>query len=366
MDTKNKTAFACFFPVVPVNMGSAEVCFSFFDSWPSKNKCLFQLTPKPIKRSKKLISIHLKKNNPLNKIFSLPKMISEIYNYLKNSSKPILIIEGPSWIGYSFILFFFLKRLVPNLKTIYHSHSIEYEIRKKNNFIISFLTKFFEKIIFNKIDYPTAVSRIEAKKIVQLYNVSPYILPNGVNIKRLKIKNFSNVSIKNFPKKFILFCGSYEYPPNRKAINILVNDIMPNLVKDYPNLKLVLTGGGVNFKKKWLLNFGIVKKEKMIFALKKCVCTVIPIFEGYGSRIKIIEALMLGTVVISTVKGIEGIDYNKKIKPPYVSNNINKITEITKNILKKKKIRKNSQNIKNVIKSYSMEKLATKFYKHVN
>ena len=39
----------------------------------------------------------------------------------------------------------------------------------------------------------------------------------------------------------------------------------------------------------------------------------VPLKYGSGTRIKIIEALMLGTIVISSSKGIEGIKLNKKI-----------------------------------------------------
>ena len=51
---KMKTAFICFFPVFPTNMGSAEVIRSLFLCWPGQKK-LFQIS-------------HLNNNN--KKIFS--------------------------------------------------------------------------------------------------------------------------------------------------------------------------------------------------------------------------------------------------------------------------------------------------------
>ena len=38
-----KTAFICFFPVFPTNMGSAEVIRSLFLCWPGKKK-IFQIS----------------------------------------------------------------------------------------------------------------------------------------------------------------------------------------------------------------------------------------------------------------------------------------------------------------------------------
>jgi hypothetical protein len=39
---------------------------------------------------------------------------------------------------------------------------------------------------------------------------------------------------------------------------------------------------------------------------------VVPTQEGYGTRVKIIEALCEGVVVVSSQTGIEGIKFNKK------------------------------------------------------
>ncbi len=39
-----KTAFVCFFPVIPTNMGSAEVIRSLFISWPGKKKTISNFT----------------------------------------------------------------------------------------------------------------------------------------------------------------------------------------------------------------------------------------------------------------------------------------------------------------------------------
>ena len=76
---------------------------------------------------------------------------------------------------------------------------------------------------------------------------------------------------------------------------------------------------------------------------------------------------MLGVVVVSTKQGIEGIYYNKKEKPPFVTNNIKEMTNITKKILLSNKLKKKSVKNKNkYIKLYSMEILTKKFYRYIN
>ena len=60
----------------------------------------------------------------------------------------------------------------------------------------------------------------------------------------------------------------------------------------------------------------------------------VPLKFGSGTRIKIIEALSLGAIVISTKKGIEGIELKNK-NPPFVVNNtklfLNTIFKVIKN-----------------------------------
>ena len=107
---------------------------------------------------------------------------------------------------------------------------------------------------------------------------------------------------------------------------------MPKIVSKHPKFKLVLTGGGYKKKKfPWLINKGIVSKNDLynLLFFSKGLC--VPLRFGSGTRIKIIEALCLGATVISSKKGIEGIDL-KTINPPYIINNkskfVTKILEI--------------------------------------
>ena len=85
-----------------------------------------------------------------------------------------------------------------------------------------------------------------------------------------------------------------------------------------------------------------VSKKTLVNLYKYCICLPVPIFEAYGSRIKIIEALMLGTVVLSTTKGIEGLDYKKKSCSPIVTNSIFEFSKKILQISKNKRFKKDS------------------------
>ena len=161
----------------------------------------------------------------------------------------------------------------------------------------------------------------------------------------------------------MIYTGSYSYKPNRDAINYLNKQIMPKIVSKHPKFKLVLTGGGFKDKKfPWLINKGIVSKNDLynLLFFSKGLC--VPLRFGSGTRIKIIEALCLGVTVISSKKGIEGIDL-RTINPPYIINNKNKFVSKTLEIIKQNKKIKNKsiKNKKYYLDKYSMKKIIQKF-----
>ena len=117
----------------------------------------------------KINTIFIKRESPLNKIIKLPELIFKIFQFLKKSKNNLIIIEGASWIFYSFIVLFSFKILLPNSKIIYISHSIESEIRKKySNKLIYYLTKFLERFVFKYSYLSTSVSKLEQNKIKKL------------------------------------------------------------------------------------------------------------------------------------------------------------------------------------------------------
>ena len=354
---KFKTAFITFFPIVPDNMGSSAVINSRYKNWPN-NKKLFQLSHIKNFNNKDVKTIFIKKENPLNKIIYLPKLIFKVFEYLRRANKKIVIIEGASWIFYSFIVLFSFKVLLPDSKIIYISHSIESEIRKKySNSFIFFLTRCLEKLVFKYSDLATSVSKIEKNKIKQLYNQRTILYPNALTI-NYKIEK------RILLNDYIIYSGSYLYKPNKVAIDYLNKKIMPTVLNNFPNLKLVLTGGGFDKKFPWIINIGIVPKKKLYNLIYHSKFMCIPLKFGSGTRIKIIEALSIGTIVLSTEKGIEGLELNKK-NPPFIFNNTQKLLKIISYVIKNNsKIKKKS--IKDRFyysKKYSMKNITQDFLK---
>ena len=351
-----KTAFLCFFPVIPTNMGSAEVIRSLFLAWPGDKK-IFQISHLKINQKKNLKSIFILYEKPILKLICIPIIIFKILNYLKGSDKKLVVIEGPSWIGYSFLSLILIKLFSPKTKVIYHSHSIEYEVRKMmSSHLIAIFSKLLEKFVFKYSDLSTSVSKIEINKINKLYKVKCVELRNGVSKKIIKFKKK-----KLFNFNYIIYCGSYKYLPNKLAIDFLINQLMPRINKKFPKLKLLLTGGGFSKKKNFLLNLGILPKSKLLNIIYNSKLMVLPIDKGTGTRIKIIEAILIGAKILTTKKGIEGISL-KKNKNINIRNKKLFYNYIKKNIYNKNKI-KFSQSDKN---KYIMENIVDEFINDKN
>ncbi len=352
-----KTAVITFFDSYPPKTGSGIVCTDFFKSWPVLKKKLFQFSSKK-KNSHLIETILIFKNRAIYKLINLPILVIKIIKYFQGEKKKILILEGPSWIFYSFFVIFIFKALYRDIFIIYRSHSIEYEIRKNNsNFFITILTKYFENYVVNNCNISTSVSKIEKKKFKKYYNCETYLFPNSLDIERLKKIKVNKLN--NIPDKFIIFSGSYDYKPNKIAINFIIDKILPNLRKQ--NIKLVLTGNhNKKFDNKNVYNLGFISINKLKYLQQKSICLIVPIFEGYGTRIKILESLIWGNRIISTKKGIEGINYenNKNI---FICNESKKmINEIIKFSKLKKNIKYNSK----IITNFSMLENSKKLFKY--
>jgi len=352
---KIKSAFITFFPIKPDAMGSSTVVNSRFDNWPYKKK-IFQISHLNKINNSKIQTIFIKKENPINKILKLPELIIKIKQYLDKTKNKLIIVEGASWIFYSFVVIFFFKIFLPKTKIIYISHSIESEIRKKySNKFIYLITIFLEKLVFQFSDISTSVSEKEKKEINSLYKIKTVLFPNGIKLNKFKKE-------KKVKGNYIIYTGSYLYKPNKDAIDYLNEYVMPKLIKKIPNLNLVLTGGGYKKNYPWLINKGIVSKNDLYNLLFYSKCLCVPLKFGSGTRIKIIEALCLGAIVISSKKGIEGINL-KKNNPPFIFETekklIRKIYDVNKNY---KKYKSHSINLKKYyLKKYLMKNIVKKF-----
>ncbi len=111
----------------------------------------------------------------------------------------------------------------------------------------------------------------------------------------------------------ILYCGNFTYYPNAEAAERLIEKIMPLLWAADPTVRLTLVG---NYPTKVMI--AASKRDARIEVtgfvedvrgyLKDADVTALPIRQGGGTRLKILEAFAAGIPVVATHKAVEGID----------------------------------------------------------
>jgi glycosyltransferase involved in cell wall biosynthesis len=105
----------------------------------------------------------------------------------------------------------------------------------------------------------------------------------------------------------LVYHGTFSYPPNRQAIRIFAEELLPRMEKLGVAAHVLAVGkdapaGSPHAR----IHFTGSVLDVAPF-LKAADLAVIPLVEGGGTRMKIIDCFAAGLAVISTSKGIEGI-----------------------------------------------------------
>ena len=227
-------------------------------------------------------------------------------------------------------------------------HNVESELNKKigsstfkigksiiNWIHLNSLKKFEKKAIkLSHINF--AFSKIDLLKYQSLYpNANWGISSNGSNVKGIVAK--SQTANKN-----ILFVGSLAYQPNVYGLNWFIDKVMPFLSPD-----IIVTVAGSNIIPELKNKLQQTKIQFIdtpidlhpIYA--NCALCFAPIFEGSGTRGKILEALAHERMMITTKIGAEGLEITQGIVlAEEAIDFINQINEWTHNIEKRQNIAK--------------------------
>ncbi|MBN2500159.1 MAG: glycosyltransferase [Anaerolineales bacterium] len=132
------------------------------------------------------------------------------------------------------------------------------------------------------------------------------VIPNG-----FEVDKHIGQSVTKEPFSMI-YSGALSYSANFDAVAYFLAEIFPLIRREYPQAKLYVTGkldgvpveqlpqqDGVEFT-------GYVEDIQSKVA-ESMVC-VVPLRVGGGTRLKVLEALALETPIVSTTKGVEGLE----------------------------------------------------------
>lgn len=166
----------------------------------------------------------------------------------------------------------------------------------------------FARRLVTEFDHTTVVSDLERDCLVSLGcdEARISVVPNavdGAHLTRVRGPVDSDQ---------IIYPGALTYGPNFDAVEWFLAEVLPLIHRVRPNTKLVVTGSveGVDLgrlpKAEHVQFPGYVADIKAVVA--SCAACIVPLRLGGGTRLKILEAMALGTPVVSTSKGAEGLD----------------------------------------------------------
>lgn len=167
--------------------------------------------------------------------------------------------------------------------------------------------KFWEEYYWKKAQKVVAMSSAD-KDVMQkeINNLDVDIVPNGVDT-----QEFFRIEKKKGKGNIILFVGNFKWLQNKEAVILLVEKIFPLIKRKIPDAKLWIVGRYPsnrikNYQSKHIKISENIKDIKLAYA--KSDILLAPLYGPGGTRYKILEAMASGLPVVTTSRGIEGLD----------------------------------------------------------
>lgn len=211
-----------------------------------------------------------------------------------------------------------IRKISPRTLVILRAHNVEHEIWERVarnsgplkkwylNLQAGRLKK-FEISAGNSCDMLGTVTSRDADTFKSLGTGRKIIdIPIGIDVKDYP----HNVESFNKPLS-MAFIGSLDWMPNEEGLRWFLEDIWKKRLRvSFPDLTFHIAGRNAPA---WIRNLdleGVVfhgeVQDASAFVLQHSI-SVVPLLSGGGMRVKILEAMALGRMVISTATGIEGI-----------------------------------------------------------
>ena len=217
-----------------------------------------------------------------------------------------------------------LRGRIPVVVTVHDVYSERYNELLRYNGTPRLLASILEMKIreieieyLNMADSVICLSEYDKGKYIKMgVNCSKIVvIPNGVDINKLKPTE-PNKSLKSRlgigeDDLVLFFAGSTMYQ-NKQAVDDLANIILPKVLERRKKVKLLITGGISSYVREKgydsglpIIPLGYVKDINQHYALADIV--VIPTVLGTGSKLKTLEAMAAGKVIVCNSKAVRGI-----------------------------------------------------------
>lgn len=242
-----------------------------------------------------------------------------------------------------------------------HFEQVSFWGRVRNGLTLLKLQRFTRQLVL-KADACTVPSLQEKKNILEIVPEHPLVevVPHCLDLTSFK-GDFG------LPRPHTLvFTGSLTYHANLDGVCYFMHEVYPLIKVGQQTLRLQIIGStkGVAPEKlesdKNIEFIGLVEDVRPFVA--QSWLSIVPLRIGAGTRLKIIESMALGTPVVSTSKGAEGLDVSNReniLIADHPRDFANAVLEVIQDPKLRKKL---SINGKRLVKSkYNSEIMGRKF-----
>jgi glycosyltransferase involved in cell wall biosynthesis len=251
------------------------------------------------------------------KIFKKNKKLIRLVNKVMAGCKIDIAFLDCFFIGQ--YISFFKKRNIPVILGTENAQSqlarMKQEkkpLKKVEKYTNYFLQALHERIFFNRADTVIVVSNNDLQFHNKFVSASKLeIIPNFLDFSRYPAREEKN--------NYIIMTGSFRAYQNKAGLTWFLENVwdedLSQLTKfiaaGYYSSELLEEIKRKNGNLKNVDSAGEV--EDITPYISQAKIAIVPLLHGSGSRIKILEAMALKTLVISTTKGAEGIEHENSI-----------------------------------------------------
>jgi polysaccharide biosynthesis protein PslH len=200
-----------------------------------------------------------------------------------------------------------LAGLARTRPVIYNAHNLEsgfrHELGAEENRALRGLRS-FERRLLERSAESWMVSEADMRGARELCPQAHLrLVPNVVDV--AAIEPLSALA----PDPTAIFVANFAYEPNRRALAFLLEEVLPRVWERLPRAHLLLVGAGLEHPPSGdsrVRALGFV--EDLAHAYAQARCAVVPLLQGGGSPLKLIEALAYGLPVIATPRAVAGLE----------------------------------------------------------
>lgn len=181
-------------------------------------------------------------------------------------------------------------------------------VHRLRNGLTWFKLRKFSKHILQKCNACTVPSMQEQRILREIlpHDFPVEIIPHGLDIDYYESAHTAPQS------NSMVFTGSFTYHANLDAVQYFLEEIYPGIQLREAKVRFKVLGNSDQMDSKSLAEsdsvefMGFVQDVRPVIA--KSWLSVVPLRTGAGTRLKVIESMALGTPVVSTSKGAEGLE----------------------------------------------------------